>query len=599
MGCDDLIRRRKYHGLLLIASPTDERRWMLVNGIEAWLDTELGTVPLSSHQYAPDVVHPDGAKRIVSFSAESHPAWSYRIGGGQVVFEIMNTPGRAATVLRWQLVGDKRVRLRVRLLMSGRDWHSLHHTNGAFNFTPVEQESALSWQPYEGVPPVVVSTSGEYEHSPSWFRQFLYVEERNRGLDAIEDLASPGIFSWELEDGRAAELLITTSHEWGGGVEVPEPTAQSPEPSAAYFVRRGNRDTIIAGYPWFTDWGRDTFISLPGLCVAHGNLAQAESILTSWCDVLSDGMMPNLFPSGGRTPEFNSVDASLWFVIAVRELVDESARRGYHFKSKRLTETCEEILQAYASGCRYDIHLDSDGLLAAGQPDSGLALTWMDACVDGLPVTPRVGKPVEVQALWINALIFGASWNDKWYAVAERAKLNFAIRFRNPERGWLYDVVDVDHRPGIVDTTMRPNQIFAVGGLPVALIDGKRASAIVDAVERELWTPVGLRSLAPSEPGYVGRAEGSMRERDRAYHNGAVWPWLTYAFLDAKARVSPKQSPESRMASTRKYLAAMKTHMSAAGVGHVSEIFDGDAPHEPRGCPFQAWSLAALLRASR
>ena len=570
---------------------------MLVNGIEAWLDTDLGKVPLSSHQYAPDVVHPDGAKRIVSFSAESHPTWSYRIGGGQVVFEISNAPGRAVTALRWQLVGDKRVRLRVRLLMSGRDWHSLHHTNGAFNFTPIEERGALSWQPYEGVPPVVISTNGEYEHSPSWFRQFLYAEERNRGLDAIEDLASPGIFSWELEDGMPAELLVTTAPEWGGSLEPAQhPTTKTQDPRSAYIARRGQRDTVIAGYPWFTDWGRDTFISLPGLCIAQGNLAQAESILTSWCDVLSDGMMPNLFPSGGRTPEFNSVDASLWFVIAVRELVDEGARRGYHFKSKRLTETCEEILRAYATGARYDIHLDSDGLLAAGLPDGGVALTWMDACVDGRPVTPRVGKPVEVQALWINALIFAASWNEKWYAVAERARLTFAIRFRNPERGWLYDVVDVDHRPGIVDTSLRPNQIFAVGGLPVPLIDGKRASAIVDVVERELWTPVGLRSLAPSEPAYVGRAEGSMRDRDRAYHNGAVWPWLTYAFLDAKARVNPKQSPESRIASTRKYLAAMKTHMSSAGVGHVSEIFDGDAPHEPRGCPFQAWSLAAMLR---
>jgi predicted glycogen debranching enzyme len=253
-------------------------------------------------------------------------------------------------------------------------------------------------------------------------------------------------------------------------------------------------------------------------------------------------------------------------------------------------------MQAYAKGARYNIHLDTDGLLAAGE--KGVALTWMDAIVDGQPVTPRIGKPVEVQALWINALTFAASWNEKWYAVVERAKLSFATRFRNPATGWLYDVIDVDHIAGTTDGRLRPNQIFAVGGLPVALIDGKRATQIVDAVERELWTPVGLRSLAPTDPEYIGHAIGPMRARDRAYHQGTVWPWLTYAFLDAKSRVT-KQSPEQHQVVTKKYLSGLRAHLPHAGVGHVSEIFDGDAPHEPRGCPFQAWSFAALMRASR
>ena len=576
----------------------DERRWMLVNGVEAWIETERGSIALSSHQYLPGVVHPDGVSRIASFTADAAPAWSYRIGNTATVeHHIAHAPGHAATLLVWRLTGGAPGRLRVRPLLSGRDWHTLHHANDAFRFDHSIVPGGYRWTPYGDVPPVIAHTSASYEHSPQWYRQFLYAEERNRGLEHVEDLASPGIFTWDLTpDASEATLALTTTAEWGGDVELPGPMAPSAKPEAAYFVRRGERDTIIAGYPWFTDWGRDTFISLPGLCIASGDLARAERILTSWCDVMSEGMMPNLFPSASHEPRFNSVDASLWFVIAVRELVDEGARRGYHFKSRRLTEACEEIIQAYAKGARHGIHLDTDGLIAAGE--KGVALTWMDAIVDGEPVTPRIGKPVEVQALWINALTFAASWNEKWYAVAERAKMSVATRFRNPATGSLYDVIDVDHVAGTLDARMRPNQIFAAGGLPVAIIDGKRALQIVEAVERELWTPVGLRSLAPSDPQYVGRADGPMAKRDRAYHQGTVWPWLTYAFLDAKARVT-KQSPEQRLAMTKKYLRGLRAQLPTSGIGHVSEIFDGDAPHEPRGCPFQAWSMAALLRSSK
>lgn len=595
MGCDDGIRRRRYHGLLLVASPTDERRWMLVNGIEAWLETDSGKVPLTSHRYAPDVVHPDA--RPSEFTCDKHPAWTHRLGGGaSIAFYVQNARKRVGTYLLWHVMGKLRARLRVRPLISGRDWHSLHHENGAFRFDPAVRDHTWEWRPYDGVPPVIARGHAQYEHAPVWYRRFLYTEESERGLDDTEDLASPGIFTWQLDDtNNGAQLLLTTSSEFLGDADrsfLPPTDEGGAEES--YFARRGTRQTIIAGFPWFTDWGRDTFISIPGLCIEAGHLGRAETILRSWCDVLSDGMMPNLFPSGTAKPEYNSVDASLWFIVAVRELVDDAARRGQHFNAKPLTEACEAIVSAYSTGARFGIHLDSDGLLAAGE--KGVALTWMDAVVDGAPVTPRIGKPVEVQALWINALSFAASWNDKWYAVAERAKLSFATRFMNQKRGYLYDVVDVDHVVGAVDDRMRPNQIFAIGGLPVSLIDGKRAVAIVDAVERELWTPVGLRTLSPNDPSYVGRADGPLRQRDRAYHQGTVWPWLTYAFLDAKARARPNVAPEARMAATKKQLLGLRAHVADAGIGHVSEIFDGDAPHEPRGCPFQAWSLAALLR---
>jgi predicted glycogen debranching enzyme len=346
----------------------------------------------------------------------------------------------------------------------------------------------------------------------------------------------------------------------------------------------------VAGYPWFTDWGRDTFIALRGLCLSASRFKEAESILLEWADAVSEGMLPNRFADHGEAPEFNSVDASLWYIIAVEDFLARARRAGAATRRK-LIEASQSILEGYFHGTRYRIHADDDGLLAAGE--EGAQLTWMDAKIGDWVVTPRIGKPVEIQALWLNALSFGSGFSSSWKAIYEKGVQNFQERFWNPE-GYLHDVVDSDHVQGAVDTSFRPNQILAVGGLPrPVLLDRKKARSVVDAVEKHLWTPAGLRSLAPEDARYVRRYAGGVLERDSSYHQGTVWPWLAGPFIEAWVRARGETAKAKREARTR----FLEPLLSGAVSGHIAEIADGDAPHRPGGCPFQAWSVGEALRA--
>jgi predicted glycogen debranching enzyme len=310
-------------------------------------------------------------------------------------------------------------------------------------------------------------------------------------------------------------------------------------------------------------------------------------------------MLPNLYPDGKAAPEYNAVDASLWYVVAVHEYLEAmaAARKRVPAGDRGILEgAIGSILDGYARGTRFGIRADADGLLAAGT--AGVQLTWMDAKVGDWVVTPRIGKPVEVQALWLNALRIGAALSKRWADLYETGVASFRARFRNEGGGALYDVVDVDHVAGTFDGTFRPNQIFAIGGLPLPLLQGEPARRVVDEVERRLMTPLGPRSLAPGEPGYAPRYEGGPRERDGAYHQGTVWPWLMGAFVEAWVRVRGG-GPEARREARTRFLEPMLQHLDAAGLGHLPEIADADAPHTPRGCPFQAWSVGEALRLDR
>lgn len=360
----------------------------------------------------------------------------------------------------------------------------------------------------------------------------------------------------------------------------------------AYVVARNEGRTILAGFPWFTDWGRDTFIAMRGLLIATGRLDEAAAILLEWSGTLSEGMLPNRFPDYGDTPEYNSVDASLWFVIAVHDYL--STNHAKADTRTRLQQAVETILKGYTNGTRFNIKASADdGLLDAGVP--GVQLTWMDAKVGDWVVTPRIGKPVEVQALWINALRIAATWNPGWQPSAERALQAFHERFTDPSTQALVDNVDVDFVKGTVDRSIRPNQILAVGGVPFPLLDDAQARAVLDQVEAQLLTPLGLRTLAPSDPAYRGHYGGSPLERDGAYHQGTVWPWLLGPFVEAWLRVHGAE-PDAEAQAKVRFLDPLYAHLDHAGLDHLSEIADGDAPHTPAGTPFQAWSLGELLR---
>lgn len=610
------VRTRRYHALLLTAATPPTGRFVLVNGFDAWVETPAGVFALSSQRYTPGITQPDGYRRIQSFEAEPWPRWTFQLDDGtHIAHQVIARHDAPLVALAWQLCAPRAgVTLSIRPLLSGRGYHALHHENPAFRFDSDVSEGRVAWQPYPGVPAIVTLSNGEYSQAPDWYRNFLYDAERARGLDCTEDLASPGIFRWNLSQQEA--VWIVAAQRDGTAPVLPQRAAlpcwqdlqrseqerrrrfSSPLHRAAdaYLVQRGAGKTIVAGYPWFTDWGRDTFIALRGLCLATGRLAEARDILLAWAGAVEDGMLPNRFPDCGETAEFNSVDAALWYIVAVHDFLCIAQARQFAVSSddqRRLQTAVEAILDGYARGTRYRIHADADGLLAAGEP--GVQLTWMDAKVGDWVVTPRIGKPVEVQALWLNALRIGSHFSERWARLFARGHEAFGARFWNATAGYLYDVVDTDHHAGAVDASLRPNQIFAVGGLPFALLEGAQARHVVDAVEQHLLTPIGLRSLAPGQPGYAPRYQGGVRERDAAYHQGTAWPWLLGAFVEAWVRVRG-DTPQAKAEARERFLSPLLHHLDEAGLGHLSEIADGDPPHTPRGCPFQAWSVGEALR---
>lgn len=615
------IRTRRYHAILLPATTPPAGRMALVNGFDATVETSASTFAISSQNYAPDVDHPDGAARLESFTTEPWPTWTWRLTSALTITQELFVPRDSSIVcIAWRLNGARvdNARLQVRPFLSVRDFHGAQHENGAFRFDAAESFERVAWRAYEGTPEIVSRGNGAYRHDPCWYRNFRYSEEEARGLDALEDLASPGEFQWDIARSDAFWILASGEDALDDTAFTParklfESAARAerarrgafPSPrhraADAYLAKRGRGSTVIAGYPWFGDWGRDTFIALRGLCMATGRLDEARDILLEWAGAVSEGMLPNRFPDQGETPEFNSVDASLWYIVAVHEYLLAAAARpadadalGGNRQVRKLLEAVDAILAGYSEGTRFGIRADEDGLLACGQP--GVQLTWMDAKVGDWVVTPRIGKPVEVQCLWINALWIGSQTSGRWEEAFERARASFRSRFWNESSGGLFDVIDCDHQPGVNDDALRPNQIFAVGGLPLALLDGARARHVVDLVEDTLLTPLGLRSLAPGEPAYAPRYGGGVSQRDGSYRQGTVWPWLIGPFVDAWLRVHGR-SPEARAEANRRFLAPLHEHLATAGLGHVSEIADAEPPHTPRGCPFQAWSLAELLRA--
>jgi len=617
------VRTRRYHALLLTATTPPTGRMVLVNGFDAWIETAGGRHAITTQHYAPDVRHPDGATAIERFTIDPWPTWTFALPNGvRVEQEILAPHERAATIVTWRLVGPttgepastaaRPIRLVVRPFLSGRDYHSTHRENGSVRWGGDVTGDAVTWQLYDGVPGVLSRANADYRHEPDWYRRCRYAAEAARGLDDVEDVFAPGWLTFDLSAGEAVWLVapantghvpagrnvVATVDELRRQEHARRAAFRSPLHCAAdaYLVRRGRGRTIVAGYPWFTDWGRDTFIAMRGLCLATGRVDEARDILLEWATVVSEGMLPNRFPDGDAPPEFNAVDASLWFVVAVRELLDLADRGDAVVTPEQRTALLNAVLaivDGYARGTRYGIRQDADGLLACGVP--GVQLTWMDAKVGDWVVTPRTGKPVEIQVLWLHALRVAGSVDARWLGVERRGRDAFRARFWNAAGGYLYDVIDVDHQAGRVDATFRPNQIFAVGELAGDLLDPTQARSIVEQVEARLLTPLGLRSLASGEPGYVAHYGGGPSERDAQYHQGTVWPWLIGPFVEAWLTVRGG-TPEAAAEATRRFVTPLRGHLFEAGLGHVSEIADAEGPFTPAGCPFQAWSVGELLR---
>jgi predicted glycogen debranching enzyme len=611
------MNTRRYHGLLVAATRPPVGRMVLLSKLEETLIIDGRSHDLSTNQY-PGAVHPNGHLRQTEFRLDPMPVSLFHVDDVVLEKALFMLRGENSTAVRYRLLTGSRpdVRLELRPLIAFRDYHSLTHANSGLSSNVYAGDGWVAVTPYAGLPMLYLNHNGaEIAPGGGWHYRFEYEEERQRGLDWEEDLFNPltlvfaldradacVIASTEIRDASTVPELQTTEirrrSNLTGGRENSGPLVQDLLRAADQFIVRRDKDlnTILAGYHWFTDWGRDTMISLPGLTLVSGRFEEARKILLAFAAHCDRGMLPNRFPDAGEEPEYNTIDATLWFFQAVYTLVNYSG--DYDFVRRHLYGTLLDIIQWHLKGTRYNIKADADGLLDSGEP--GVQLTWMDAKVGDWVVTPRTGKPVEIQALWYNALRvvehlareFGDLENQQMHArLAARVKQSFNEQFWNSEAECLFDCIQGERR----DASIRPNQIFAVS-LPFSMLSKEKMRQVVETVTRELLTPVGLRSLAPVDPNYQGSYAGDQRRRDGAYHQGTVWSWLMGPYITARVRANGATARARKEAAA--LLTGLREHLKDAGLGSISEIFDGDAPHAPKGCIAQAWSVAELLRAA-
>ncbi len=597
---------RRYHGLL-VSSGQGLERFVLLSKLEEFLICQGMRYDLSCNQYR-ETIHPGGYLLLSGFDRHPFPTFTYEIEKIRLKKEIFMSYGEETTVVLYTLLTPGQARLHIRPLIAFRDYHSLTRENPVLDPTVTVQEGKISLHPYPGMPTLSFHfEKGSFSGPPYWYRDFLYRQERERGLEDIEDLFSPGDLIFPITPDHPVALVITSGeknpapaqkirdreikrrNELLSALPVRNTITESLALAADQFIIREKtgRVTILAGYPWFTDWGRDTMISLPGLTLCTGRCKDAREILLSYASLIQDGLVPNRIIEGTGGADYNTVDGSLLYLNALDHYLKST---GDMELLKILFPTLELILQAYRKGTRYGIGMDSeDKLLHAGRPE--LQLTWMDAKIGDWVVTPRTGKPVEVNALWHHALQRMAAWSKtlkvkRDYALlAETVRKNFNRRFWYSEGGFLYDVIDTEDGP---DRSLRPNQILAIS-LDPPLLAKEKAVRVMELVNQKLLTPVGLRSLSPDHPAYRKRYEGGAWERDSAYHQGTVWGWWIGPYIDACIKVFPEEVGIQT-------LEPLFEQIKVYGVGTIGEIFDGDAPHTPVGCPAQAWSVAEVLR---
>ncbi|HPD47998.1 MAG TPA: amylo-alpha-1,6-glucosidase [Anaerohalosphaeraceae bacterium] len=620
-GCNT----RRYHGLLIGSLNPPANRVVGLSCYREVLRIDGVEVDLGNFEFAGRLAL-NGLRYAVSFRRDTGVHFDYDFGIMEMTKSIYLLPelDTTAVVYHFSNVCQK-CEFEVRPFAAMRDFHALQKS-----WTPLVSEwrddgLAIRSSAQDAGELFLLSDHMWFKNDPQWWYNFFYRKDKQRGQDCTEDLWSPGVFTCHIESmltvvlwaafgpqneahlnldvdlDIAIESLSIRDREILGEEKIRDPMTEALYRSAAQFVverRIRGKDswTILAGYPWFLDWGRDTFIALPGLLLCTGRLKEAAAVLTTFAAAEDQGMIPNRFDDYGGEPHYNSIDASLWFIHSAFEYLYAGGDRELF--SKKVLPAIRRIVAAYEKGTRFGIHADTDGLITGG--DENTQLTWMDAKCGGIAFTPRYGKAVEVNALWYDALCNLADYYQSTDEVeaevfrqwANRVGKRFAELFWNERAGCLFDCVFPDGRS---DSAVRPNQIYAVALRHCALSEAQQRQ-VVAVVKRDLWTPYGLRSLASTDPGYIGRYQGDQMQRDRAYHNGTVWSHLMGPFIDAFLRVNGNDRA-TRVEAMEMLEPLLDHFMNSGCVQSVSEIFDGDAPHTPRGCFAQAWSVAALLRA--
>lgn len=610
---------RRYHGLLIAALNPPLGRTLLVAKGDDTITYQGHAYPLFSNRWRADLVDPAGYIHLDRFYLDDGlPVWEYSCGDAIVQRRLWMEQGANITYLTYRILrAAGPLQLHIKWLVNYRDYHSQTAGGWAMRIEPVP--AGLCVHAHDGATPFyVLSDAAQTAPRHAWHNNFYLSLEAYRGLPASEDHLHAGESTATLSVGEnltfalsldaapdldgAAALARRRAHQstlyrrvtWLAD-EPDGRLAQLVLAADQFIVERATPSdphghTVIAGYPWFSDWGRDTMIALPGLTLTTGRPEIAASLLRTFAHFVDRGMLPNRFPDVGETPEYNTADATLWYFEAIRAYSQATNDMAL---VRALWPVLQDIVDWHQRGTRYQMHVDpADGLLFAGE--AGVQLTWMDAKVGDWVVTPRIGKAVELNALWYNALSCMAQWAGQLgeagagaYADAAAQAARGFGRFWQPDAGYCFDVLD---GPFGHDAQLRPNQLFAVA-LPHSPLTAAHQKSIVDRCARDLWTPHGLRSLGPAEPAYTPQYGGDQRQRDAAYHQGVVWAWLIGPFVQAHLRVYDDP------ALARSYLEPLLRHLPDHGVGSVSEIFDGDAPFTPRGCFAQAWSVAELLRA--
>jgi predicted glycogen debranching enzyme len=608
MGTIDRCPRRKYHGLLTVREPGVGEPVNMVAEVEEWLRLPDGEeVALHSYDWG-DAIEPKGIDYLTRF--EATPRWTYAVSGITLTRELWLEEEADAVWIRYAIEGlSEPVRLRLRPLIRCRPIHDLTFANSFMNGEiDIHQGKSLQivMQPYQDVPSLVVSlhgACGSFHADGHWYEGVHYAWERERGYDDAEDLFTPGELRLQLDhDGTFGIRLGTeppTSHEpqvLSSVLSAHRSFVQELEDAAdAYLVElEGDRTGVIAGYPWFGEWSRDTLIALPGLCLARDEIGKALEILESLASRRENGLVPNIPLSGDVPSNGEAIDASLLFIRATALV----AKRTRSQRVTRLQETCFDLIEQIAGGADPRVRVDEDGFVFVEH--GPWALTWMDALVDGQAVTPRQGYAVDLNALWLFGLQSAARWArrlqpelaQKWTETAKKLSDHFEERFWLQNQGFLTDTHD-GNRP---DGKLRPNQLWALmlPGIPIRKTHKERA---LQSVREKLLTPVGLRTLSPDDPDYQPVYRGGQLERDQAYHQGTVWPWLLGLYADAVAAIEGTERAASEMMPA---LAALSAHLRTEGcMGQIGEVFDGDAPHRPGGAPAQAWSVSEVLRVAK